>query len=615
MVLKSVITKVLTAALCVIFALIACSCNPDGEDGGKLPPDTTKEYIKLSFYGEEGALTESKQITAEKYTNVAVSLDLSFGFVLESVSYSGEYSVLGHTGEVWLILNNVKYDEAIEVNTSRCNSQIDYYTNGGMFIGFESTPLTHMGESGTSAVRERKNTERGIDSMYRAGYTQTGWNTQPSGDGEHIGLGSRVTVAEGQIMPLYAEWAKWTDASMFEYSASGYGGESVKVTRYKGANTDELVIPSEIDGKTVTELGDGFADGKSFKKLVLPAGLTTLGKNEGCRADKLFMYDLIASVNGEGFDSNNIGTCYVNAAHMPTTIGLNSNGVFAESMDRLILNYGTDKKNLIFFGGCSMAYGLNSAMVDEYFDYKFCVTDVGVNADFNQLFQFECIMQYIKDGDVLLHAPEIISEQAMLVDFGYREGCGWMFWSAIEGNYDLLSLVDFSHTEGLFPALAEFNETRSDFPYSPYDKRIATYNEYGDCIEERDGINFFLNGTYSYNQSGLKTYNTDLLERGKQRLNQCYEKVGDKGATVLFSYMPINKEALVDADEYYFLSWRNYDIALKSALNPEYVTIVSSPETYIFDYEYIYDEDYHLNEKGADLRTRYLIPEIEGYLL
>ena len=129
--MKSVITKVLTAALCVIFALIACSCNPDGEDGGKLPPDTTKEYIKLSFYGEEGALTESKQITAEKYTNVAVSLDLSFGFVLESVSYSGEYSVLGHTGEVWLILNNVKYDEAIEVNTSRCNSQIDYYTNGG----------------------------------------------------------------------------------------------------------------------------------------------------------------------------------------------------------------------------------------------------------------------------------------------------------------------------------------------------------------------------------------------------------------------------------------------------------------------------------------------------
>ena len=137
-------------------------------------------------------MTESKQITAEKYTNVAVSLDLSFGFVLESVSYSGEYSVLGHTGEVWLILNNVKYDEAIEVNTSRCNSQIDYYTNGGMFIGFESTPLTHMGESGTSAVRERKNTERGIDSMYRAGYTQTGWNTQPSGDGEHIGLGSKI---------------------------------------------------------------------------------------------------------------------------------------------------------------------------------------------------------------------------------------------------------------------------------------------------------------------------------------------------------------------------------------------------------------------------------------
>lgn len=91
---------------------------------------------------------------------------------------------------------------------------IFYHLNGGHFrsslltgdIFAKQYNLTH---------HLRANTSIGNDVCAREGYALLGWNTSPDGSGEHIGLGSRVTIPAKTTIDLYAEWV---NASMLLYS-------------------------------------------------------------------------------------------------------------------------------------------------------------------------------------------------------------------------------------------------------------------------------------------------------------------------------------------------------------------------------------------------------------
>lgn len=53
------------------------------------------------------------------------------------------------------------------------------------------------------------------------GHVLTGRNTLPDGSGDHVGPGSRVTVANGGQITLYAEWAKSLDRDDLLYIVRG----------------------------------------------------------------------------------------------------------------------------------------------------------------------------------------------------------------------------------------------------------------------------------------------------------------------------------------------------------------------------------------------------------
>ncbi len=70
--------------------------------------------------------------------------------------------------------------------------------------------------------------------------------------------------------------AKEAPASDFEYKEN-YGGESIAITKYKGKGGD-VIIPTEIDGKKVTSIGDlAFYGCTSLTSVAIPNSVTYIG--------------------------------------------------------------------------------------------------------------------------------------------------------------------------------------------------------------------------------------------------------------------------------------------------------------------------------------------------
>lgn len=73
-----------------------------------------------------------------------------------------------------------------------------------------------------------------------------------------------------------------TSASDFEYSTNDDG--TVTITGYNGSDT-EITIPSEIDGKSVTEIGeDAFSGCDKITNVIIPDSVTIIGRSafNGC---------------------------------------------------------------------------------------------------------------------------------------------------------------------------------------------------------------------------------------------------------------------------------------------------------------------------------------------
>ncbi|MBR1813805.1 MAG: leucine-rich repeat protein [Lachnospiraceae bacterium] len=473
---------------------------------------------------------------------------------------------------------------------------IRYELNGGLFADGRSD--TYFTEIPDLTHHIRANTAQGND-IVREGFTLLGWNTEPDGSGMHVGLGSRVTMEEG--LTLYGEWAEWTDPAAFTYEEHTETG-GIKLTGYYGEkNLDRLVIPETIDGKTVTVIGKKCVEKADIHTLVLSKGIKTVERHafSQCGISEIVLFDNITVITNTSFGGS-IRTVHINAVQPPRHILTDDNAHFTEDMDRLILY--ADQKKMVFFAGCSMSYGLNSKTVSETFpDYVVC--DMGSVGGTNAWFQFECMLPYLREGDLFIHAPEDNSPYQLMYDI---EAEPRMF-VMVENNYDLLSLCDFSECASFFDYFATFNRDRQEDAACSYSDWNPNYNEYGDYAVFRSASN---ENAYF----GLTvTYCTEYLtDEAFAVLNSYYDRIAQKGARVFFSYAPINSNALSEEDRA-GLIWAVFAGQVYKKL-AGHARVISEVTDYQMGGRFFYDEDYHLTSEGADIRTRRLIRDIQSAL-
>ncbi len=586
--LKYVISTMVAAFL--FFVGVGC-----GGNGYTYTPLST---VKVTVASGENYTCERSVNVVQKGEDLTLELTFDDGYIFKSCSYADYTANTQADGSVLLTLKNVKYPTFLEIVALEVKDGILYNTNGGRLLNGSTD--TSFFEYKPKQGWRRANTSIGVYDVARDGYTLVGWNTMPDGSGTHIGLGSRVDIPDGGVTVLYAEWRQWTPVSDFEYEEIEGG---VRLTKYIGDKAlSELVIPMAINGKTVTEIGTRFADHLEAKILILPHTMSVVSERAFafCAFEEVYVSDNIASLPDVAFSGGVIRTLHINAVHKPHFLATSEAALFPDKMDRLMAL--KDVKKMVFFAGCSMAYGLHSPEVAKEFP-EYEIVDMATMGGTMANAQLDCIIPYISEEDVFIHAPEGGSGFQLFGEHTFD----WNFLTLCESNYDLLTHLDLRNYKMPFAALRRFNEYRLAGEPCEYDAWSGICNEYGDVVIERGELNT--------DESQGEEYTFDMqyvTSETVERMCGYYDQIRSKGAEVLFSFSPMNLQGMPQEDVDARV-WETFEAFYKTELTKRGYPVVSKIEDYMLDGRYFFNANYHLNEFGRDLRTGRLIDDLKTY--
>lgn len=253
---------------------------------------------------------------------------------------------------------------------------------------------------------------------------------------------------------------------------------------------------------------------------------------------------------------------------------------------------------VVLVGGSSLAFGLDSALLEKYL--KMPVVNYGLYAAIGTKAMLDLSENYLNKGDIVVLCPEI-EQQTYSLYFN-----GESMLQAADGNLSLLADAARKNFGKLLAALPRFAADKISF-YRSGTKPGASgiyskdsFNKYGDIAVERRYNEMRRN----YDSTMPVRLSTEIIGEGfLDYLNDYAAKASRRGASVYFSFSPVNESAVVtdeaEKEAFYRCLGENLDFP-----------IISSLDDYILNAAYFYDTNFHLNTRGAKLRTALLADDI-----
>lgn len=556
------------------------------------------DFCKVVIEDGTDYAAEERVKTIGRKSDVVFHIRLYNGCMIESVDYP-DYDLEQEDAYAVLTLHEVKYSVVISIFTTY--EYVFYEANGGVRTdGGEGTSV----KKPVYAGHLRMNTARGTELFTRSGYVLTGWNTEANGTGEHVGLGSRIEKENG--LTLYAEWSECSSVRNFEYYAAD---GMIYITNYRGAET-VCTVPEEIDGLPVRKLNAYAFAGSCCEKVILPPTILSVERYafSGARLKELYLFDNIVSIYDESFFAcDGLTTLHINAAVKPVYSGTYFD-TFSDKFDYL-LQIGAQKK-LVLFSGSSARFGYDSVKLKEAFpDYE--VVNMGVYAYTNALPQLEIIRTCMREGDILLDAPEF---DAVAAQFCVTDELDRVIFNLVESDYDAFTLLDLRRFSKVFGSFNEYLSIKSSMETREYSVSAKdydedgnpvsnrTYNQYGDFIfprpnGEKDEMLKYIRADYT-----IASFPAEVIDS----INRAFSNFSGSGVRVYFSYAPRNRSSLTA--ESTLEARKTLHRYLRESLC---VPVISELEDYLYAGIYFYEIDNHLSTEGVQIRTEKIIEDLK----
>lgn len=608
------------------------------------------------------SITPSSAFRCETYeqlvmegTNAEFMLLFKEDYTFAGIDYQGGYHVTGIDSDVnaklerqvVLTVENVMQDTEITVTEREAVppvtegplelpsvpgfAVVGYVLNGGWYISGKENGGSYYSINYPLSQHRRPNTSLGTDMISRHGYVLTGWNTHPDGNGLHIGLGSRADVKKGETLALYAEWAEWTDASLFDYvlintadipllyeekedkqqklnelaENANSDDRSAVVTRYRGIFAEKLVIPEILDGYPVAVVAGGMVKNDTkIKTVVFPISVQYVMEYAfiGCeKLTEIYLYDNMTNIDGLAFGERNgtepqkgehIETVHINAKEIPI-FGRNESAQLANKLE-MLMEHEQDAKTVIF-GSCSIWYSLNAEDFGRATNRL--AFNMGVEGETCNLVQLDLIKRFMHKGDTLIYMCDIGTPYSL----GYEHSFDWRTFRMFEFNYDLLAMTNVQRYSNIISSLNEYFITK-DFAIST--GSLGSYNDYLNYITSYGDMGLMLgtpghNGIYNFIPKQTLEENR-ALEKTKELL-QGFTDIGIDayyGFGLVSEVCVENKSGadkiVEELNDYFIERFETLEMPAKMIGN-----LYSS----ILPDKYFYDQPYRLNATGRDYYT------------
>ena len=517
------VRKALIVFMCLFVLLMLSGCSSSG--------GTSTTTIRVIVEAAAHYRLEAGTAVIEPGDTATLTVCTDENYEVTATDYQGEYRITRLDGDLTRIdLLDVRYPARVRLTLSHDTRTIRYMANGGQALTPGGTEII---ETYDITVHTRPNVSIGTDIFARDGYTLTGWNTQPDGNGDSVGLGSRMTVANSVV--LYAQWAEWTPGQQFLYSVTD---DMITITGCVSTEST-VTVPEYIDGYMVTGIASYAFAGNTAQTVILPKTIRRIEKNafDGASLSTICFFDNIEYITDDCFsDCPNLSTIRISAIEDPYGYSFRRESVWADKLDLLISTMG--QKRIIFYGGCSMWYNLIGTMAQEAFGDQYIVINMGLNGLSSSLLQMELIRCFVTENDILFHTPEISSTQQLLTTTGLSKYDDKL-WCALEYDYDLLALLDIRIFDGgVFESLRLYLDKKE-----PGGRYTDVYlDSKGNSFWDETGSIPFVRTETAENLADKVALDPACLS-DLSRLEEEYALFAEKGVKIYVSY------ACVDIDQ------------------------------------------------------------------
>ena len=261
----------------------------------------------------------------------------------------------------------------------------------------------------------------------------------------------------------------------------------------------------------------------------------------------------------------------------------------------------SDQNKIIVVGGSSVAFGINSQVMEKYLGMP--VVNFGLYGPLGTTIMMDLTRGHIKEGDIIVLAPET-DEQTMTMTFN-----GEGIWESCDSDFTMLLKVRFHNWDDMLGSFWVYAQKKLQFfrlgkaqPDGVYDH--DAFNEYGDVIYQRTGTIM----AEGYDPTVLidlvpTITNDDYIDYVNDYIAYCERQ----GATVYYSWPPMN-ELAIQQNEEGILAFATY---IRENIN---CPIISDISDYILDAGYFYDTNYHVNDVGVYLHTSNLTQDLENVI-
>ena len=443
----------------------------------------------------------------------------------------------------------------------------------------------------------------------REGYVLYGYNTEADGSGTYYGPGWNIIMPDDpdELMTLYAQWMPVTEKEAFTYSVNT-SKKTVTITGYQG-NHETVVIPETIEGYPVTIITKDAFKNCSFKTLYLSKNIQVVNNSafNNCKQfTTLYFCDTVRQITDYSFvECPEFQTLYMLACMDPRYCA-SRNGNYMVKYQRLIT---AASPKLVIHSGSNTSYGIDSAMLEDLLGNRYSVVNYGCNQDTPACFYYDVIADFIEEGDIVVHAPEMRNYQ-----WGYNE-MNTTTWQIFEGAYDAFIHVDIRNYKNIFSSFNSFNASRYTMTPRSYENYSSeTVNKYGDYIKEKIGsgpIQGTINTRLANGGQGTRDMDPGYLTQSYvANLNREFDNIAAAGGKVYVTFCCVMKIDLNKASQGQARQTEYKNAVIKNI----HGTVISDPGTYVMDYKYFYNSIYHLNTEGSQLRTQWLSKDILAQL-
>ena len=278
---------------------------------------------------------------------------------------------------------------------------------------------------------------------------------------------------------------------------------------------------------------------------------------------------------------------------VPAQYSTSYNASIVDKIDRL---NSLNSPKIILVGNSNLAFGINSEKLQDAM--KMPVVNMGLHGGVGNRFLEETAKSNIGQGDLVIICHTDYSDNGQPLN-------PYLLWMTVENHKELWKILSLDeilyNAKGLdnYIIRATISYITKNGPQYTGVYSRSSFNIYGDNIASHN-----ISSTYHAGENDITV--PTINDTCVTRINEFNEFCKNRGATLLIAAYPIDQCQYTPPKVKYI----QFQEELSKRVS---CPIISDFTDYFIPEKYFYNTVYHLNEEGANIRTRLLIQDIQRW--